>query len=495
MEAADLLAEYFNDPPDGLESLSARTEGLYRQTLELRLRTVDGSDPGVIANRENLARLLIGRATPRLARDAFAEAEPDYREAVELLRQTRPEGDRGLVVIESHLGRCLSAMGRFAEAESLLVAAYRAVEDRLSASSATRQMLLNRIVDLYERWGKTEDAENYRKLLSGPSVTQFLELDRLDVRGHHGGAFSAELDGRSVWVFRGTESGYHVPIQGTMVAALWTDARDVSPSRFPKAARPARLLPWTAEELDYNLGHGEGCLEDCGSHWSLEPGPVVADPDSGRAFVFYEKRFSVKAGPFDEDSVGTSIAVLEEPGMPARRPVIRPGAKHPTLLFGPEEPRWGNAALIGNGFLYAYGCRFETQPSRCLLARVEVSRVLDRAAWRFYAGQNRWILDWRRARPVLSRVPWRFSVHWNAFLGKFLAIHSAFSSVSLRVADRPEGPWSDPIAVVEGLAPGNWFAVGHPQLAQDGGRVEYLTYYRSTYFLGGEIRLVEVTLG
>ena len=85
----------------------------------------------------------------------------------------------------------------------MLVEAHRSLEGQLVPASATRQMLLNRVVDLYERWGKPDRAQTYRQLLAVPSVAWFRELGPLPVGGHVGGAFSVAIGDRSLWVFRG----------------------------------------------------------------------------------------------------------------------------------------------------------------------------------------------------------------------------------------------------------------------------------------------------
>jgi hypothetical protein len=79
------------------------------------------------------------------------------------------------------------------------------------------------------------------------------------------------------------------------------------------------------------------------------------------------------------------------------------------------------------------------------------------------------------------------SVHWNSFLGKFLAIHSRWlgAQITIRLADHPEGPWSDAGTMEADTLHSkgemfwtNW-GLGHPELARDSGRTEYMTYWRN----------------
>jgi hypothetical protein len=90
------------------------------------------------------------------------------------------------------------------------------------------------------------------------------------------------------------------------------------------------------------------------------------------------------------------------------------------------------------------------------------------------------------------------SVHWSPFFGKFVAFSSrpADARIAMSFADHPEGPWSDPVIDIDTLPSGpGWYwtstGLGHPELARDGGRTEYVTYWRG-YGGRDEIRLMEI---
>jgi len=356
-------------------------------------------------------------------------------------------------------------------------------------------MLLNRVVDLYERWGKPDQAESYRQLLPVPSVAWLRELGPLPVEGHVGGAFSATVGGRSLWVFWGREPGMDPThdMHGSSVAAVWTE--DPSPLHMEWRS-VERFLPLTPEEIEHNRAHNaENCVEDCGSHWDLDPGAVATDPESGKVFVFYSKKFYPKPGLCgNECRVGTSVAVLSGSDETPSRPVVGPGGRYPTLLFGAGEPHWGSGALVRDGYLYAYA--FTKEELTCLLTRVETSKVLDRTAWRFYAGPRGWSADWQDAQHVIGGAS-ALTVHWNEYLRKYLAVHNAplENNLVMRIADRPEGPWSDPVAIIEEEEPESWwnyYGLGHAHLAREGGRIETVSYFRPGTFFDGTVRLVEV---
>jgi hypothetical protein len=264
-------------------------------------------------------------------------------------------------------------------------------------------------------------------------------------------------------------------------------------------------VPLSNAEIAYNEQHaGFSCTSDCGSHWVVIPRTLIPDPARDRVLIFYSKTFrSLSDGTSEtQRRAGVSLAVWKALETSAERPEVIPNAQEPTLLFGPDEPDWGTAAFTMDGLLYAYGCerKGDRREMSCLLARVPLDRSLERSAWRFYDGKG-WNQNWRDAETVLelSSVD-LFGVLWNQYLGKFIAVSTRALShrIQLRLSDRPEGPWSQPIVEVETVRPSiglpfpwNGVSTAHPELAEENGRVEYLTYSRGTS-VGTEIRMVRI---
>jgi len=124
---------------------------------------------------------------------------------------------------------------------------------------------------------------------------------------------------------------------------------------YDDTGAPAELIPRTSAET--------------GGHWILEPEAVVWDKArSPPLLVFYSKR---REEGREIRRAGSSIAVWPRQDAPAERPVLRPGAEDPSLLFDVGEPAWGSGAIVVGEWLYAYAC--EQAKSRfavpCLLAR------------------------------------------------------------------------------------------------------------------------------
>ena len=90
-------------------------------------------------------------------------------------------------------------------------------------------------------------------------------------------------------------------------------------------------------------------------------------------------------------------------------------------------------------------------------ARVPADRVLDNAAWEYFDGRG-WVADRAQAAEVIRPGVGEGSLAWNAGLGKWMytTLNELSGTLELRLADRPEGQWSDPITLVE-------LAKGYPQ--------------------------------
>lgn len=87
-------------------------------------------------------------------------AEQQIREVIDLLNQSTTADPLEREAAKSLLADCLVARGKFAEAEPLAVGWYKAAPPRETP------VALQKLVDLYTRWGKPEKAAEYRKLLA-----------------------------------------------------------------------------------------------------------------------------------------------------------------------------------------------------------------------------------------------------------------------------------------------------------------------------------------
>lgn len=189
---------------------SEEAEPIYRRVLEVRRRSLGEAHPDTLLSMNNLAMLLLTRKefaeAEELARACAAAAEkvhgPDSLDvAVKLnnlssLLMTTQRADEALPLIERSLdilerklpaghwaiggfrgnkGRCLAVLGRFEEAERLLLGAYEEVRGALGDEHKETYSVLRKIVDLYDRWNRPAQAAEYRAKLppeTSPPVPQ-----------------------------------------------------------------------------------------------------------------------------------------------------------------------------------------------------------------------------------------------------------------------------------------------------------------------------------
>ena len=79
-----------------------------------------------------------------------------------------PEGHRFLVSQEREYARCLYGLGRYKEAEAILLPNYQWWRSWRGADNRFALRAARYLADLYDAWGKPEQAEQYRELASEP---------------------------------------------------------------------------------------------------------------------------------------------------------------------------------------------------------------------------------------------------------------------------------------------------------------------------------------
>lgn len=314
------------------------------------------------------------------------------------------------------------------------------------------------------------------------------------------GGYSGLWQGRSVWMFGDSVLSCAVP-EGFQ----WRSSTAAATADFAAAAEnkmnfteladasgvPEEFLAFTPEEAAYNRRHFmPGVPEKERRRWALWPGAMVDNRDGSAAYVFYTLLACGPNGMWDFRSVGMSAALW------------RAGERRPTrdgMLFPAGDIEMGNAAVRDGDMVYAYGCGAGHLVWPMRVGRVPFDRLSDRSAWEFYAGDGRWTKQASDAVPVMDGSP-MLSVHWSAYLRCYVAIYSiqVKNQLAMRTAPRPEGPWSNALILADCIPPASdkiwtYSGLGHPELARENGRIEYVSYYRETGFFEGEIRLLEFT--
>jgi serine/threonine protein kinase/Tfp pilus assembly protein PilF len=174
----------------------AEAEPLLRQALEARHRVLGPEHPDTRVSMNNLALVLLDRRRPAEAEPILRqslrvertqprnlpalantltalgralndngkvrEAEPLLHEAREIRRKVLPKGHWRTASTESVLGGCLTKQGRYDVAEPLLLNSYPTIASAPGMPPAQARQALERIVALYEAWGKPEQAAAWR---------------------------------------------------------------------------------------------------------------------------------------------------------------------------------------------------------------------------------------------------------------------------------------------------------------------------------------------
>jgi tetratricopeptide (TPR) repeat protein len=131
---------------------------LYRRVVPLIRNALGPSHPNTLLSINDLASLLLGR-------EKYEEAAPLYQELIEGSRHAPERWQRYVPVFEGGLGRCLTAMGRYDEAEKYLLNAYRTQSARAGDDDEDSRIYLERLAVLYDAWDKPDKAREYRSRL------------------------------------------------------------------------------------------------------------------------------------------------------------------------------------------------------------------------------------------------------------------------------------------------------------------------------------------
>jgi len=93
------------------------------------------------------------------------EGEKILREAVKIRTDLLPKGHYWVALANSALGECLTIEKRYDEAEPLLLESYESLKSSQGASNPRTQIALQRLITLYENWGRSDAADAYRAKL------------------------------------------------------------------------------------------------------------------------------------------------------------------------------------------------------------------------------------------------------------------------------------------------------------------------------------------
>jgi serine/threonine protein kinase/tetratricopeptide (TPR) repeat protein len=134
-------------------------EQILREALPLLRENLPPDHLYTVATQVSLGKVLT-------AQGDLAEAERLLRQGLPLLLGQLPADHFLISAVRSDLGVCLKAQGRFAEAEPLLVQGYTALQASRGGRATITREALQRLVGLYDAWGRPAEADRYRALLA-----------------------------------------------------------------------------------------------------------------------------------------------------------------------------------------------------------------------------------------------------------------------------------------------------------------------------------------
>ncbi len=139
------------------ENYEAAESGL-REVLPVRRERLGDQHREVAYIRWWLGRVLVANG------DA-AEAEPLLLAALRTLSKLHPPEHWRVANVENDLGACLAVLGRPREAEPLLLRSYSNGRPRYGDDHPWTLSAIERLVDLYETWGMSDQAAEWRAKL------------------------------------------------------------------------------------------------------------------------------------------------------------------------------------------------------------------------------------------------------------------------------------------------------------------------------------------
>jgi eukaryotic-like serine/threonine-protein kinase len=139
----------------------AQAEPIWTKVLEIRRRMLR-------PQHSDTTEVIVSLGEMQLSQQKYAAAETLLREGLNMWEKTKPDSWKRYYS-QGLLGAALSGQMRYAEAESLLVSGYQGMIQREPGipSDSRRALVVagERIVQLYESWGKPERVAEWREKL------------------------------------------------------------------------------------------------------------------------------------------------------------------------------------------------------------------------------------------------------------------------------------------------------------------------------------------
>ena len=332
---------------------------------------------------------------------------------------------------------------------------------------------------------ETTDAVAATRVPSALTIASTRELGTVghpkSVAARDGGA-TALIGGQLLWMFDDTLVYGDSHVRSSSAALANPTNPLVVHEPLDANGAPFQFVPFTAEEQAYNDSTGKP--DDRIAIW---PASVINYQGGG---LVYSYKLKVQPGFLNYQFIGVALATVRAGQTAATR--------EPGLLFTDPEPDFVNAMIYHN-MVYVFGRphNMDTSNAPYVAARAPLAQATNRSAYTFWNGSS-WTSDVNQVTALFTGIPGAMSVSYNSYLGQFLAVYSQALSndVMMQTAPSIVGPWSSPIVAFSGLPPSqganDYAGIEHPELAKNGGRTIYVSYFQPLSDVTGEMHLVEV---
>jgi hypothetical protein len=167
-----------------------------------------------------------------------------------------------------------------------------------------------------------------------------------------------------------------------------------------------------------------------------------------------------------------------------------------------DQPSFGVFVEKLEDYVYLWGCLHTGMH----LTRTRPETIEDLSSYEYLVEAPdsshpdvapRWVSRFEPTAKLFDSVPNEMSAAYNPYLQRHVAFHTLNREhkIVMRTAPQITGPWSEGEIVFrpKKIADGDliYAAKEHPELAQDGGRLLYLTFVNSTTYVP---QLIELTL-
>lgn len=142
---------------------------------------------------------------------------------------------------------------------------------------------------------------------------------------------------------------------------------------------------------------------------------------------------------------------------------------------------FGSATLKDGDYVYIYGFDSFGRDSSgapthsMVVARAPEDKLGDFNSWRFLSG-GKWIANATRCDRLIDTIPTECSVSYIPGIKQFALVYTdggIFGKIMVRLADKPQGPWGEPIMVYD-CPDKDWHeqaysyaSKGHPELSKN----------------------------